>query len=396
MKKIRIIIVWTIISLFLQFSIYGFTNYKVGKILNPVYEPITTNLQAKIPGTNLENIQISHAKDYLAFTDNGVFKVFNLKKQEIVFEKKPEINSEKNMGVMGYQWLPDRDALIYFFSKKNANPVTKVTSQNKTVTTQREDINNIEDNPVLQQPKTEIRNNNPWLTELYTLEFPSSDELTEPDNRPHDISLASYPAGGVITQIAFSTFTNLMYLTVKSGTNMSLMEIDVMKDVRNLQRSGEFISNMTISDQQGTLYIDSKIGTNRQIVALKSYDRNVISKDPNDVILGDRKGKLYLGKVTNNLLTKISTREDKTNFNEKVNPITIWEGSIPYKDSKVVIGLLGQVIVYNQQTAYIINNGKVNEVNLQGEENYISPDGAELIELTQQDNYTLAELKPLK
>jgi hypothetical protein len=402
-KKLRIILVWTIISLFLQFSVYGFTNYQVGKILNPVYEPITTNLKATIPGTNLENIQISYAKDYLAYKENGVFKVFNLKEQKVVFEKKPEANSEKNMGVMGYQWLPDRDALIYLYSKKNPNPVTKVTSQNKTVTssnksvtTQKEDINNKEDKPVSQQPKTTIRNNNPWLTELYTLEFPPSNELTPPDNRPHDISLESYPAGGLITQMSFSTYTNLMYLTIKSGTSMTLMEIDVMKDVRNLQRSGELISNMAISDQLGTLYIDSKIGTNRQIVAVKSYDRNVISKDLSDVILGDRNGKLYLGKVTNNQLTKISTREDKTNFNEKVNPITIWEGSIPFKDAKVVIGSLGQVIVYNQQTAYIINNSKVKEVDLQGEENYVSPDGAELIELTRQDDSTLAELKPLE
>jgi hypothetical protein len=395
-KKLRIILVWIIISLFMQFSVYGFTNYQVGKILNPVHEPITTNLKAKIPGTNLENIQISYAKDYLAYKENGVFKVFNLKEQKVVFEKKPEANSEKNMGVMGYQWLPDRDALIYFFSKKNPNPVTRVTIQNKTVTSQKEDINNKEDQPLSQQLKTEMRYNNPWLTELYTLEFPPSNELTPPDNRPHDISLENYPAGGVITQMAFSTFTNLMYLTVKSGTSMTLMEIDVMKDVKNLQRSGELISNMAISDQQGTLYIDSKIGTTRQIVAVKNFDRNVISKDPNDVILGDRNGKLYLGKVTDNQLTKISTREDKININEKVNPITIWEGSIPFKDVEVVIGSLGQVIVYNQQTAYIINNVKVKEVNLQGEENYVSPDGAELIELTQQDNSTHAELKPLK
>ncbi|HWQ72885.1 MAG TPA: hypothetical protein VN370_11260 [Desulfitobacteriaceae bacterium] len=405
-KKLRIIIVWTIISLFIQFSIYGFTNYQVGKILNPVYEPITTDLQATIPGTNLENIQISYAKDYLAYKENGVFKVFNLKEQKVVFEKKPEANSEENMGVMGYQWLPDRDALIYLYSKKNPNPVTKITttkttSTNKTVTdtnksTTSEDLNNKAAQTPSQQPKTEIRYNNPWLTELYTLELPSSDELTPPDNRPHDISLDSYPAGGVITQMAFSTFTNLIYITVKSGTNMTLFEIDVMKDVSKLNRSGEYISNMAISDQQGTLYIDSKIGTTRQIVAVKSFDRNVISQDPNDVILGDRNGKLYLGKVTINQLTKISTREDKTNFNEKVNPITIWEGSIPYEDAQVVIGSLGQVIVYNQQTVYIVNNGKVKEVNLQGKESYVSPDGAELIELTQQGDSTLAELRPLE
>jgi hypothetical protein len=395
-RKLRIILVWTIISLLIQFSIYGFTNYQVGKILNPVYESITTDLKVTIPGTNLENIQISYDKEYLAYKENGVFKVFNLKEQKVVFEKKPEANSEKNMGVMGYQWLTDRDALIYLYSKKNPNPFTKIASTNKSVASPKKDLNNKEDQPANQQPKTEIHYNNSWLTEIYTLEFPPSDDPTPPDNRPHDLSLEKYPAEGIITQMAFSTFTNLIYITVKSGTNMTLLEIDVNKEVNVLQRPGELISNMAISDQQGTLYIDSKIGTTRQIVAVKSFDRNVISKEPNDVILGDRNGKLYLGKVTNDQLTKISTKEDKTNFDEKVNTITIWEGSIPYEDAQIVIGSLGQVIVYNQQTVYIVNNGKVKEVNLQGKESYVSPDGAELIELTQQGDSTLAELKPLK
>lgn len=399
MKKIlRLFLVWTIISLLLQFGVYGFADYEVNKVLNPVYEPITANLKAVIPGTNLENIQISYAKDYLAYKENGVFKVFNLKKEKVVFEKSPDQDSEKNMGVMGYQWLPDRDALIYFFSKKNPNAVTTVTVQpSKTAVTSRsEGSTKSDEKTITQQPKIEKRYNNPWLTELFTLECSASDEDNPPDNRSNDdLVLEIYPAGGVINQMVFSTYTNLIYLTVKNGSYMSLLEIDVMKDVRSLNRSGEVISNMAVSDQQGTLYLDSKIGSTNQIVAVKNWDRYVISKDANDVILGDRNGKLYLGRVVDNQLTRISTREDKTNINEKVNLNPVWEGSVPFQDSHVVIGASGQVVVYDQKTAYIINNGEIKEIELRGEENYVSPDGAQLIELTKEDGSTKVELKPL-
>jgi hypothetical protein len=397
-KILRLFLVWTIISLLLQFGVYGFADYEVNKVLNPVYEPITANLKAVIPGTNLENIQISYAKDYLAYKENGVFKVFNLKKEKVVFEKSPDQDSEKNMGVMGYQWLPDRDALIYFFSKKNPNAVTTVTVQpsKAAVTSRSEGSTKSDEKTITQQPKIEKRYNNPWLTELFTLECSASDEDNPPDNRSNDdLVLEIYPAGGVINQMVFSTYTNLIYLTVKNGSYMSLLEIDVMKDVRSLNRSGEVISNMAVSDQQGTLYLDSKIGSTNQIVAVKNWDRYVISKDANDVILGDRNGKLYLGRVVDNQLTKISTREDKTNINEKVNLNPVWEGSVPFQDSHVVIGASGQVVVYDQKTAYIINNGEIKEIELRGEENYVSPDGAQLIELTKEDGTTKVELKPL-
>jgi hypothetical protein len=398
-KVLRMLLVWTIISLLLQGGVYGFADYQIGKILNPVYEPITTNLKAVIPGTNLENIQVSYAKDYLAYKENGIFKVFNLTSGKVVFEKKPEANSEKNMGVMGYQWLPDRDALIYFYSKKNPNPVStvKVQPSKTAVTSKSEDLRRSDEKTVTPQTKTTKQNNNPWLTQLFTLEFPPSDEDGTPDNRSNDdVSLEIYPAGGVISQMVFSTYTNLIYLTVKNGAYMNLLEIDVMKDVRSLNRSGEIIANMAVSDQQGTLYLESKISSAKQIVAVKSWDRNVISKENNDIILGDRNGKLYLGRVVDNKLTRISTREDKANFNEKVNLLTFWEGSVPFENSKVVIGALGQVVIYDQETAYIIKDGKVKDVELQGQENFVSPDGAELIELTKEDNSTKVELKPLE
>ena len=76
---------------------------------------------------------------------------------------------------------------------------------------------------------------------------------------------------------------------------------------------------------------------------------------------------------------------------------TEWEGSIPFnKDVRWLIGAKDQVIIYDLQTAYIVTAGKLKEVKLKGDENYVSVDGAELIQLTKQGTSTLVELQPLK
>ncbi|HBP65392.1 MAG TPA: hypothetical protein DD730_14300 [Desulfosporosinus sp.] len=62
----------------------------------------------------------------------------------------------------------------------------------------------------------------------------------------------------------------------------------------------------------------------------------------------------------------------------------------------MLIGSKGQVIVYNNQAAYIVTAGQLEEVKLQGDENYVSFDGAELIQLTEQGTSTLVGLRPLK
>lgn len=46
--------------------------------------------------------------------------------------------------------------------------------------------------------------------------------------------------------------------------------------------------------------------------------------------------------------------------------------------------------------ANIVTAGNLTEVKLHGDENYISVDGAELIQLTKEGTSTLVELQPLK
>ncbi len=409
MRKLRIILVWTLVSLFLQGGAYTFLNSKIQQVMAPLpTKPITLKLNATIPGSNLKNIQISYAKDYLAYTEDGTFKVFNLVQGKQVFEKKPPSTTDKSLGVLTYQWLPDRNTLLYFYAKKNPNEITTVTVYPKPIEqppTQNPASYDPEDpNQKIEQkappvvpvkPRIETRYGNPQLTELYSLELPESNDDTPPDDRFNQ-TIDKMPKGGKIENLVFSTSTNLIYLTVKNESSQLLMEIDVMKNVRTMNKSGEVINTMAASDRYGTLYVNSKIGSTHQVIALNGTQRWVISNKSNDRILGIRDGKVYIGEVTNNELVKIKTTTDRSELMEKPTLKTEWEGIIPFKDVRMLIGSDGQVVVYDNQTVHIVTEGKMKMFNLEGSDNYVSIDGAELIQLNPQGTSTLVKLHPLE
>ena len=417
-KKLRIILVWTLVSLLLQYGAYSFMNNQVQKVMAPSEnaKPITLQLKATLPGSDLTNIQISYAKDYLAYSENGTLKVFNLTNEKVVFEKKSPSVKDETLGVLTYQWLPDRNTLLYFYAKSNPNAVTYVTvyppktSVQTPIKTPTPVEPNLEDpnqkiekvvpkvvpKAVPAEPKIEKRYGNPQITELYSLELPNSDEDTAPDDRFNQ-TIDKFPAGGKIQELVVSTTTNLIYLTVKNESVQTLMEIDVMKNVSTLSKSGETIADMSASDRYGTLYINSKVGTTHQVIALKGTKRQIISKNIDDRILGIRAGKVFIGQVENNQLVKIKTTNDLDEMTNNPTLKTEWEGSIPFDNNvRKLIGAEGQIILYDHQKANIIIAGQLQEVQLNGDENYISVDGAELIQLTKEGTSTLVELQPLQ
>ncbi|TGE38834.1 hypothetical protein E4K67_04985 [Desulfosporosinus fructosivorans] len=413
-KKLRILVVWILVSLSFQFGGYSLLNNQIQKVMGVMggesEPPITPQLKATIPGSDLMNIQVSYAKDYLAYSENGTLKIFNLKKGKVVFEKKSPSTTDKTLGVLTYQWLPDRSTLLYFYAKKNPNEITSVTiypkataqspAQNSTPEKTEDPNQKIEKGVpkvVQPQPYTEKRYGNPQLTELYSLELPDSDDDdTPPDNR-FNRTIDQLPKGGKLENLVFSTPSNLIYLTVKNGSSQLLMEIDIMKDVLTRNKSGEVISNMAASDRYGTLYVTSKIGDTHQVLALSGTKRWVISKKSNDRVIGIRAGKVYLGEVINNELVKIKTTSDRSELTDNPSLKTEWEGSIPFNEKVcALIGVNGQIVVYDNQTASIVTEGHLAEVKLQGDENYISVDGAELIQLTKAETSTLVELQPVK
>ncbi len=391
---------WIVVSLILQFGAYSYLNYKVKQVLNPTGQaastgPIEVSLTATIPDADLQDVQVSYDRGYLAYKENGVLKVFNLQQDKVVFER-PAPADAPGLGVLDYQWLQDRDTLIYFYARKNPNPVTYVTVPPPAPPkTEQDDPLVKQERDVPAQPKVEKRYNNPQITELYTLDFADPKENAAPDDR-ENISIDSFPAGGHIQQMSFSPATNLMYLTVTSGRNMQLFEIDVMKNVRILSRYGELISNMAASDRYDVLYIDSKTGGVKTVQVVNGYQRTTIATKAEDSILGVKDGTVFLGQIINNNLVKIISTPDQSNWSGSPQFNTVWDGSIPFKNANVVIGSNLQIIVYDNQQAYVVQNGKETQIALHGDENYVSPDGAELVQLTGQGSSTVAALQPLQ
>lgn len=404
MRLLRIILVWTLVSLFIQTGAYFVLNKKVQAVMSPsIKDPSILRLKATIPGTNFKNVQTSYANDYLAYIENGTLKVFNLVQGKQVFEKKPPSSTDKTLGVLTYQWLPDRNTLIYFYARKNPNEVTTVTvyptsttqnsKQSSNSANQTEDPNQKNADPI--QPRVEKRYGNPQIIELYSLELPETNDDTPPDDR-FNKTIDNIPKGGKIETLVFSTSSNLIFLTVKNNSTQQLMEIDVMKHERTLNKSGETIDNMAASDRYGTLYINSKIGKTHQVVAISGNKRWVISKKSNDRILGIKDGKVYIGEVVNEQLVKIKTATDRSDLISNPPLKTEWEGLIPFKNVRLIIDSKGQVVIYDHQTAYIISDGQMQEIAFDGGENFISLNGTEHIQLNEEGDYTHVEIQPLK
>lgn len=414
-KKLRTILAWTLVSLLLQYGAYALIENQVGKVLAPqtLNEPITNSLKATIPGTNLENIQISYEKDYLAYTENGTLKIINLTNSKVVFEKSSPSTTDKTLGVLSYQWLPDRNTLLYFYAKKNPEYVASNTtsSQSKIVylsTTTQDTTEDTNQSTTTEDPKetpkvtpqvpatttTEKKVVNPQVTELYALKLPNSDEDTAPDDEFNQT--INIPAGGKIENVALATSTNLIFFIVKNQSSQSLYEIDVMQHVNTRNRTGEVINTLSVSEINGTLYYDSKLGSTQQVYSYRAGNRFVVSKNKNDIVLGVKGGKVFIGEVVDNALIKVKTTTDRTEITDNPALKTEWEGSIPFVDMQTLIGSKGQIIVYNNQTANTITEGQLSTISLAGDENHISFDGAELVQFTRSGTTTLLETQPLK
>lgn len=454
---VRTIAIWTAASLILQAGLYTFLNHSISKVMNPTSltaTPAPTTMDTVLPDTDLRNVQLSYDRKYISYLAGNAFKVFDIAENKVVFTKEPESGSDEGMGVLNYQWLADRDSLIYFYAKKNGGssksktnaaasskpssstnkssssksstrssaPSPKASVKAKTTSSssntiyamplafQAEDSFGTDSVPPASTAKEKAASASPsaasgnskssqstpvpigaQITELDALDLSAGS--ASPNDR-HYLDLGSFPAGGQILEIASSTYTNLIHITVKTGSTIRLMEIDINNNSKFLQTSGT-IADIASSDKFGTLYIQSDTGKTKQITSVNGSKRSTVTTDNNDIILGTRDGTLYLGQVNNDRLVKIMSAAESSDNSQTVDLQPIWSGDIPYNDEKSIIGSDGQIILYGSKTAYVFKDGKSQTVNFNGDKNYISADGTEKIELTKDGSQTKIAVNPL-
>lgn len=408
-KKLRTLLIWIIVSSLFEVGLVALLNYKVQNMMGWT-EPEKNKesiVTATIPSINIENIQISYDNSYIAYMEKGTLKIFNVKKDKVVFEKESQSTVDKTLGVLNYQWLPDRNVLVYFYAK-NVKTVSETRVYSKKILdkyTQSETPNPSEarnDNTpsTIEEPQIIKKYIDKPIIEWYSLEFQNSDEETAPKETKNEFSGGSQdiPTGAKIDKIAVLPTTNMTYFTTSNAVNQKLLKITIMKKVSAIPNV-ENISEMVVSDLYDTVYVKSKVGSAQQILAIDNDSRAIITNNPDHIILGVRNGKVYIGEVKNDILTKIMTTKDLKTLSANPRLETVWQGSIPFnKDTKKHITANGQIIVYANQTANIITDGKLTEATLSGETNYISEKSKELnvVQLTKSDIATLVEIKPLK
>ncbi|HZW84012.1 MAG TPA: hypothetical protein VFF14_11425, partial [Candidatus Deferrimicrobium sp.] len=345
-----------------------------------------------LPTSKASNLQASYAKDYLAYSDNQGLKVVNIKTSKLAFAENNPLKGE----ILEYRWLPDRNTLLFVLAKPNPNP--KPAEPTKPI-----EVKNIEkEDPKTGKMVTTTTTTestpvyyNPQVTELYAVDFADPDEEVNADKRLAS-KISDFPVGAKIEAIDVSTYTNLIYLQVKTASAQIMYEIDVMKNMRKVQRAGEKIANMVASDKKGTLYMQSNLSGINQIVAVKHSSREQLIKGNQYVLLGVQDNKVLVGDVQNNTLVKILSLPD-TNSQEKVATTTTveWQGSIPWKNYKAITGQNNYWVLYNDNQAVLFQQGQVSNLEITAND-YLTTDGREIMKLLPNGDGTLKlTIKPL-
>ncbi len=396
MRKIMTLAAWGLISVLLQagFLYYLERQIKGDAVAGSNPKPVIIQKTITLPQTGVKNLQASFAKDYLAYTDRGGLKVFNVKTSKSVFSENKPPQGE----ILSYHWLPDRNTLLFVTAKPNPDP--KFSAQKKAEL-QQENLNTPK-NLAKEDPKAKASNiapapaYNPQLTELYAIDFGDPEEDATPDRRLAR-KLDTFPAGAAIESMDVSTYTNLIYLQVKNSTGQMIYEIDVMKNIRTVNRPGEKIIRMSASDKKGTLYLQSVVSGIAQIVAVKHNAREQLLKGSQYLLLGQEDNKVLVGELKNNTLVKVLSIAD-TGSQEKISVKTVaeWTGSIPWKNYSVIAATGDFAVIYDDWSAIVLEQGIQRSVSFSGNLNYLTSDGREVMEVTNGPNGTVRiEFKPL-
>ncbi len=395
MRKLRTFMVWGLISVLMQvgFLYYVERQIDAGSVSAAPQPPVIVQTTLELPQADVKNLQASYHKDYLAYTDSQGLKVVDVKTSKVVFKENKPVKGQ----ILDYHWLPDRNILLFFVAKPNPKPKPKpvVEVQPKTEVLNKEDPQ-AKPQPAPSRPKP-APYYNPQVTELYSVDFGFSlDAGSGPDSRLESV-LSGFPAGGVIQAVDFSTFTNLIYLTVKTSYGQILYEIDVMRNISQLQRSGEKIVRISTSDKRGTLYVQSVLYGVPQIIAVKHAVRQQLLRGSQYILLGEADNKVMVGVLEGDSLVKVLSIPD-TGLKDKTSDKTSleWQGNIPWKEYNVISGSGDFLVFYGNDGAVVLDKGKQRTVTFSGKENYLTADGREVMELTPNADGTAKVLfKPL-
>lgn len=318
-KRIRMIFIWSLISILWQISFYYILNQKINQVINPDLSnssPLTSvkkETDFTISSAQVSDPSVSYDDRFLVFRNGASMEIYDFNQQKVIWQQAAYPSGR----LLAYKWLPDRDSLIFFVSGIGSDPEKP---HSKTLT-------------------------------IHSIELDSS--TSQADDR-FTAELPYYLENTKITDISLSTVTNLLYFCSEQGNRSFLYELDVMKNVKLLNHSGEDIEHLAVSPNNGALYFNSNTPSTQQIMALNSNSRVQVASNPADVVLGLCNQKVYLGTVEGGNLVKIWTTADNQPSSERPNFDLYWEGKIPWNSASKITISNAALLIYSEKQLHRI------------------------------------------
>ena len=334
-RWLKRVFAWSLVGLIVQLPIYYVLNQQVQHVMNPPSQPQSVLSQAnnyKLDAPNIKNPLVSYDDGFLAFHSGSELSIYDFNKQAVIWK------SDQSHKVLAYQWLPDRNALMIFESGTGVN--TNLPGK--------------------------------FGVGIHSLDVTGNQgEVIDRFASPLSLSFQN----SLISDVSLSTATNLLYFLVQGQGQSNLYEVDVMKNLKQLNRPGEDVEYLAVSPTQGTIYFNTAGSSNGQTLAQNGKSRVQIASNPLDKVLGLWNRKLYLGTVEQGYLTKIWTISDNQPSTKLPDFAVYWEGKIPWDQSSAVSSMATYgLLVRTEKTLYEVSP-QGSKTLVKGENSLFSPSG---------------------
>lgn len=309
LKKIKLLLYIFTASLTLQLISFYLLDSKAEQLLNPLFrfdKPCLLNVDL----SNSLCYNLSYNNRFLAFISDDSLNVVDLINNSIIFNS---LSSENNSILLGYQWFPDRNSLIYLVQEVN-------------------DISR----PIL----------------LYSLDFDTLQTNSNMNFEPRLNRVFSFPTQKIL-KIELSTYTNNLFLLLQDKNQKTeLIKMDIMKNINRLHQVEEFIVSISVSNKFGVLYVESIHEANKKIYSIIGGERSIISDNTNDILLGCYDDVVFIGKTNDDMLQEIYLYPVGQEYNN--NKVLFWRGNISLKDTNAYISADKKILLKGSQRLDIL------------------------------------------
>lgn len=351
-------ILWLVfITIALQLGGYTLLDWQAGQLINPVIKAgksyaITMDL------SNACNFALSFNKKYLACLNDEKLIIIDLTLNKVVYTTTGNTGQDPLRSVLTankvleFRWLPDRNALVYLAEIEHRIGAVSLYSLDlsaggtKTFSTE-----GSSKSPGMPVAKSDA----------------ASDGIQPKLDREIGMDVDR------IIQIEMSTYTNNLFILYEdSKQSTQLMKIDIMKTVNTISLSGEKISKLAVSNKYGIVYLESRLGDDKSIIAIQGGIRKVLSQAPEDVLLGCQEDNVFIGKVGDSQVSASSengqvlyeidryqklsgSSTDGTSNTTEDQKTSLWRGKIPYNDVEAEITTGGQILLLSKERLDVIS-----------------------------------------